>query len=374
MTLTQAVSVCFLIVSAFSHANVVWDKESNEFRTSLTLENNNNINHTSSGEPASEQLSSIGFNYRTLTLFEGFGVSLPVQFQRVLAANEAVNHHTNYRIAPEIKFFLAENLDARLAVTQSQARLFAGQTANELNAEATELNTQALELGVSFGRDQDEQQLSVTMSSQNNERRLLISNNELAIKKNTLHGVFAQKVSEDTHILFDASYSQEQRLENNVNNTELGLGFRSAFSGLHTLSAVAGMYQRRGDASSDGWYLRLDDAWQINERLRFTLGAHRHSQVSYRSETLTQVQSLVNASWVFAINDSHQVRLASQLTLIDFEQTSQSVKGHSTSLSWLWQWRNYLMANLSVTSQGQDTLSDEQVDATLARLSLEYVW
>ena len=107
MKLFAACSIWLLLLSSFVQANVVWDKEINEFKTSFSLEHTDNLYNQTSNQ-VSDSAGRLSANYKLLKLFEGFAVSLPILLNQKSYLEQSQLNALGYSVSPNIHFFLSE--------------------------------------------------------------------------------------------------------------------------------------------------------------------------------------------------------------------------------------------------------------------------
>jgi hypothetical protein len=98
----------------FCQANVVWDKEISEFRTSVALEHNDNL-FNSTTDSLHERFVRVLGDIRWLALYDGFGVYFPTTIKYRAADINAEFDASEVFLRPEVHFFVQDQVELNAA-------------------------------------------------------------------------------------------------------------------------------------------------------------------------------------------------------------------------------------------------------------------
>ncbi len=370
------VSILWLLVqSCLCEAKVVWDKEINEFKTSLSIGNNDNL-YNQVEDPVSASFLDIQAHANYLKLFEGFGFSLPLSVNRKVYRNISDLSHLDFSLNPNIQFFYSDQVEFNFNLKKSHQNILTGSEGAEFTPkkyQQTKYFTDAIAFDIFLGRAPEQAFLNIDIGRINKKqkfRALTISD----IKTNNLALLFGYKVSEDTYALLNSSYKEEKTLIGDSQLIEIGGGLKSAFGGSHAFEAIIGLYTRKGSASSKGHFWKLHDQWTISEQLMLDIVSNRQSVVSNVTESFSQITTNNEVSAYYKLNKQHLFNISIFSKRIELEQSDRLYKKYGTQLSWKWSLlERFQIENSAIYSTVDDSLQNHEFNALELKVLLEYL-
>ncbi|PAJ76365.1 hypothetical protein CJF42_00235 [Pseudoalteromonas sp. NBT06-2] len=384
MKLFAACSIWILLLSSLVQANVVWDKEINEFKTSYSIEHTDNLYNQTTNQ-ITDSLGRMSANYHILKLFEGFAVSLPITLIQESYLEQSQLNSIDYSITPNIHFFISDETSVDFILKKSKNETFSGQEGAEFvepdNSLIT-LNNELAQFNLNFGRDHKNRFIDLSFAFTNNSQKFKES--ELS-KNDTLmiSSTYGHRVSEDTYFLVNAKMSQGNRAGNKTDLQEFGLGFSNNLGGSHKLNVIAGIYKRKGDEISDGNFWRASDTWLISEQNQVSISTSQSSQISFANETLTQLNTEYQINWSHKLSKNQLLNLILKRKKQKFEQKFREYNKDLVSLSWTWLFIEGMKFQSDVQFQKISNYlttfsnikdNDIKVDQLSLNMVLEYTW
>jgi hypothetical protein len=371
LKLFAACSIWLLLLSSFVQANVVWDKEINEFKTSFSIEHTNNLYNQTSNQ-VSDSAGRLSANYKLLKLFEGFGVSLPISLSQKSYLEQSQLNAVSYSVAPNIHFFLTEQTSADLIFNKSKNETLSGQEGAEFvetTASLITLNNDLAKVDLNIGRDHKSQFLNISLSINQSEQ----GSNGLRLSQNETRAVsatYGHQITEDTHLLANVKLNQGKRSDKQTDLQELGAGFKTQVGGSHKLNFIAGIFKRNGDSSSEGHYWVVTDNWIISEQNQIDISTSQDSKISFANDTLTQLNTDYQLNWLHQLSKTHLLSLVLQKQKKEFEQTFREYNKDLVSLSWSWR----VITGMQLKSNLQfHKITDSQVSAKNKKIKIDEI-
>lgn len=384
MKLFAACSIWLLLLSSFVQANVVWDKEINEFKTSFSLEQSNNLYHQASNQ-INDTAGHLSANYKLLKLFEGFGISFPVTLSQKSYLEQSQLNAFSYSVSPNIHFFISDKTSVDVMFNKSKSEVLPGQEGAEFVNSDTSLivlNTDSANLNLNLGRDHNSQFLDMSISYNQNTQK--VKDAQLNTHETVgLSSTYGHRISEDTYLLANAKMSQSKRSLSTTDLKELGFGFKTSIGGSHKLNLIAGLYKRKGDEQSDGHFWVASDIWHISEQNQINISTSQRSQVSLSNDTLTQLNTDYQLNWSYKLSKTHLLSLSLKKNKQKFEQTFRKYNKDLISLSWTWLFIDDMTLRSNVqyinTTDSQTTLNNSEhrqskIDEININIEVAYKW
>jgi len=381
LKLFAACSIWLLLLSSLVQANVVWDKEINEFKTSYSIEHTNNLFNQTSNQ-ITDSAGRLSANYKLLKLFEGFAVSLPISLSQKSYLEQSQLNAIDYSITPDIHVFISDQTSIDLILNKSKNETLSGQEGAEFvdpSHSLITLNNESAKFNLNFGRDHKSRFIDLSFGfnkSEQKSKETKLSNNDTL----TVISTYGHQVNEDTYILVNAKMSQSKRANDKTDLQEFGLGFLTSLGGSHKLNVVAGMFKRKKDASSDGKFWRASDTWLISEQNEMNISTSQNSEISFANDTLTQLNTEYKVNWSHKLSKNHLLNLILQRKKQKFEQIFREYNKDLVSISWAW----LMIEGLKLESDVQfhkitDSFSnlkdnDIKIDQLSVNMALEYTW
>jgi len=381
LKLFAACSIWLLLLSSLVQANVVWDKEINEFKTSYSIEHTNNLFNQTSNQ-ITDSAGRLSANYKLLKLFEGFAVSLPISLSQKSYLEQSQLNAIDYSITPDIHVFISDQTSIDLILNKSKNETLSGQEGAEFvdpSHSLITLNNESAKFNLNFGRDHKSRFIDLSFGfnkSEQKSKETKLSNNDTL----TVISTYGHQVNEDTYILVNAKMSQSKRANDKTDLQEFGLGFLTSLGGSHKLNVVAGMFKRKKDASSDGKFWRASDTWLISEQNEMNISTSQNSEISFANDTLTQLNTEYKVNWSHKLSKNHLLNLILQRKKQKFEQIFREYNKDLVSISWAW----LMIEGLKFESDVQfhkitDSFSnlkdnDIKIDQLSVNMALEYTW
>lgn len=381
MKLFAACSIWLLLLSSFVQANVVWDKEINEFKTSFSLEHTDNLYNQTSNQ-VSDSAGRLSANYKILKLFEGFAVSLPIMLNQKSYLEQSQLNAVGYSVSPNIHFFLLEQASADLLLNKSKNEILSGQEGAEFvdqPASLITLKNDLAKIDLNIGRDHKSQFLNMSLSYNQSEQG--ISSSQLSQNETkAISSTYGHQISEDTHLLANVKLSQGKRADKNTDLQEFGAGLKTLVGGSHKLSFIAGIFKREGDSSNDGHYWLASDKWSISEQNHVNISTSQRSEISFSNDTLTQLNTDYQLNWSHKLSKTHLLSLMLKKQKKSFEQTFREYNKNLVSLSWSWRIISGMQLNSNVQfhkitdAQSRNDNRKIKINQTSLNMELAYTW
>ena len=354
-----AFSALFLGVSSELAASD-WTKAKNEFRTAVGLNQTNNL-WIAAEQKQSAQHLELGLQYDWLSLYEGFGVYLPLSITSRHYREHSELNDQDYQFAPAVKFFLAEAADVTVESQLQRQQLIAGIGSAEFLDPSSETSARSeqkrLALALQLGRQPDRQNLALRLGTERNqlqsEHSAAFSEQNVLINQldsDFLRLDYGHRVSENTSMLANVEMRQEQQRDVESDIQQLGAGFLQQWSGAQQLRIVVGYFQRESDAQKNsGTFWQIENAWQLSESWQFLLRSERLSVLSYATDSLSQQDTTYQAQLHYAISDPHGLKLQVGRRTSQLDEQLLHRKRQELTLGWDWQisqdWQSQLSLN-----------------------------
>ena len=358
----------------FCQANVVWDKEINQFRTSVAVELNDNLYNTTL-QPRQSTLVSAEARINTLRLFDGYGLYLPASISsRQVSYDSELNNH-DVVFEPQLHVFLSENTEIDFIIRHHDLLKINGDSQAEfLTSRFLDETFNSAQLSLSLGRAQQLQFLNFDLGQST--RKQTQSNGIFTdIQTNYINSLYGHQLTEDTDWLLHGTYQNEQRLALSSMLYEMGLGFQTDFGSTHQFKLVTGWFERSGDSKSKGFYWQLEDNWQITELHQLRFLTSQRSEVATSVKALTQLRTRAEVFYQLAISQQHSLNATINYQTIELDNTSRMNRSWQWQLRWQWQILQDIIAKLSFN---QLKTKDNYLLADTVQnrwdLNLEYVW
>ena len=357
----------------FCQANVVWDKEINQFRTSVAVELNDNLYNTL--QPRQSTLVSAKARINTLRLFDGYGLYLPASISsRQVSYDSDLNNH-DVVLEPQLHIFLSENTEIDFIIRHHDVLKINGDSQAEfLTSRYLDETYNSAQLSLLLGRAQQLQYLNFDLG-QNNRKQTQSNGSFSDIRSNYINALYGHRLTEDTDWLIHATYQNEQRLTLSSMLYEMGVGFQTDLGSHHQLKLVSGWFERSGDSTNKGFYWQLEDNWIINEFNQLRLLTSQRSEVTTSFRALTQLRTRAEVFYQLEISQQHRLNATVNYQTIELDDTSRINKSWQWMLQWQWQVLQNISANLTFN---QLKTKDNYLIADKVQnkwdLNLEYVW
>lgn len=379
-----ALSALFLGVSSELAASD-WTKAKNEFKTTLGVNQTNNLFNTADTTVSAQHLQ-LGLQYDWLSLYEGFGVYLPAKITSRHYREQSELNDQDYLIAPELKLFLAEAADLTFESRFQRQQLIAGTGSAEFLdptlQSAARSDQKRFALALQLGRQPDRQNLALRLGT---ERSRLRSDVPAAAAQldpllNQLDSDFLQldyghRISENTSILANAQIRKEQQLQTDTDLQQVGGGFLQQWSGSQQLRVLGGYFQRDSlGIKNSGTFWQVENLWQLSDAWQLLLSSHRLSVLSYASNSISQLDTTYQAQLSYVFSDPHRFTLLAGRRLSRLDEQQLQRKRLEFSFGWDWQLAQDWQSQLSLAHFRQEDSTDPTRNRNEIFWQLSWLW
>lgn len=368
-----ALSALFLGVSSDLAASD-WTKEKNELRAAIGVNQTNNLFNTADATESAQYLS-MGLQYDRLSLYEGFGVYLPLTITSRHYREYSERNGQDYLIAPELKLFLADAADLTFESRFQRQQLVAGIGSAEFLDPALHSDVRSEQkrfvLALQLGRQPDLQNLALRVGTARNR---LQSDASIAIPQdnqllNQLDSDFFQldyghRISENTSILANAEMRKEQQLHVDTDLQQVGAGFLQQWGGSQQLRVLGGYFQRDSQGlKNSGSFWQVENLWQLSDSWQLLLSSHRLSVLSYATNSVSQLDTTYQAQLNYLLSEPHMIKFQAGRRESRLEEQLLHRKRLEFTFGWDWHLSKEWQSQLSLAHFRQD----DSVDATRNR-------
>lgn len=379
-----ALSALFLGVSSGLAASD-WTKATNEFRTAVGVNQTNNLFNTEDTTESAQYLQ-LGLQYDWLSLYEGFGLFLPLKITSRHYREHSELNDQDYLVAPELKLFLAEAVDLTVESRLQRQQLLAGiGSAEFLDPDiqsAARSEQKRLAVALQLGRQPDRQNLALRLGT---ERNRLQADTELALPTvnpliNQLDSDFLRldyghRISENTSILANAELRKEQQLQVDTDLQQVGGGFLQQWSGSQQLRVLGGYFQRDTlGLKNSGTFWQVENLWQLSDSWQLLLSSHRLSVLSYATNSISQLDTTYQVQLSYQFRDPHRFSLQAGRRSSVLDEQLLRRKRQEFRLGWDWQLAQHWQSQLSFTHFRQEDTADETRNRHELFWQLSWLW
>ncbi len=366
----------FLIASAQSVA-ADWDQAYNDLSASVGVQSNNNLFNTAN-ERQSDQIGTAGIRWDWLSLFEGYGLQLPLQISRQQYRDSSDLAQTLYQLQPELRLFLTQQTDLSLQATLRKDQHVAGDSAAEFLSAAERAliaKQTGAQAALSFGRAPDIQNLRVTLGTDRRQQDVR-DQRYSTLDSDFAEAQYSHKLNENVALVFDVARRQEQQNQLNTDLNQYGGGLAVQWTGQQFFRLTGGRFSRSYEAGQlakvTGSYWKLENVWQFDERWQLQLQSGRNSVLSYATSSVSQLDTRHAASVRWQFDQSHQFnaelsQLISRLDQGEYRRTRDAV-----SAGWRWQWAQQWQSLVQISQVRQR--QQQQPDRNRLELMAEVSW
>ena len=369
-----ALSFLLVMSTRFCQANVVWDKEISEFRTSVALEHNDNL-FNSTTDSLHERFVRVLGDIRWLALYDGFGVYFPTTIKYRAADINAEFDASEVFLRPEVHFFVQDQVELNAAFSYERSNKLGGDSGAEfLQNQSIEQLSKSVELALLLGRAPELQYLHFNLNLAAKEQRL--KNQSLnQIDTLQLDALYGHRFTEDSYWLSHLNLQSEQSGRQQSELIEFGLGFKTQFASEHQLSVITGIFERSGDSKRRGQYWQVSDSWQINADHQLRLLTSQRSEVSTTLNALTQLRTQAAVLYQITMSADHQLSFSLEYNSLALDELNRTHDSWAGFLLWRWSVIDRLTTAFSFGhTTAKDTLIEDESAQNLINMAVEYLW
>lgn len=374
----------FLGISS-AYAATDWTKAKNELRANIGLNQTNNLFNTID-ETESAQHLHLGLQYDWLSLYEGFGIYLPVTITSRHYREHTDLNDQDYVFAPSLKFFLAESADVTFESQIYRQQLIAGTGSAEfldpVNQASARSEQKRAAVALQLGRQPDRQNLSLRLGTERNQLKVqhgldLISGNNLI---NQLDSDFMQldyghRISENTSILANAEIRQEQQRQIESDLQQVGAGFLQQWSGSQQLRVLVGYFQRESlGVKNAGSFWQAENMWKLSDAWQLLLRSQRLSVLSYATNSVSQQDTTYQAQLNYALNQQHLLKFMLGERSSRLDEQSLHRKRQEFSFGWDWQLSQDWQSQLTLLHFKQEDSSENARNRQEIFWQMSWLW
>ena len=375
MYLKLANILCFLC-SVPVLAENDWSTEKNDVSAVILSEFNDNLYFQKQNKPSVLD-TKVEANYHFVGLYEGYGISLPLELSQNIVHGESQLNHLDFQFTPALNVFITESSNVTLAAKTNSIRKINGERGAEFLPSTVPFADDESRQGqvkISLGRAPNKQFVMVSgqYSKQQQQFREITVTDTESKSVSTRYGL---KVSEDSYALIDGAYKDEQRSGIDSDLVEIGFGFYTRLGGTHQLNLIVGYFERDGASKSDGHYWLLSDRWALTEDVMLSIKSEQRSEISLSERSLTQLTTENQLAYGYQINTEHAIGLTLSQIDQEFEQSDGFHKRLVAEADWQWLLSEGFKMDTSLSLERIDKNDmREKITQRKANVSLEYKW
>jgi len=322
------------MTSSIVHASG-WDKDISGLATSLTLEQSSNITNNTV-DPVASSVHTLAIVNNSVSLFEGYGISLPFSVQhQSYSANDDFDN-TAYQLNPALQVFWSQDTTLTFSSNINQTQLFSGSVGAEFVESSLEpLRQKQRQAAVSLQIGQAPNQQFFTLNAAYSDRETQQSELSSTKKSKDISANYGYRISEDSYLQFNGSYAWQLANGQTTRIAQAGLGFITGLGGSNQLNVIVGGYNRL-DQQQTGIYWTISDHWAISQQATFKFTTSQRSVLSNDFKNTSQLTTTYTADTEYQLSETHQ------LTLVLSQQrskiSSSGARFNKRHLSLDWQW------------------------------------
>jgi hypothetical protein len=362
-----------------------WTKEKSDFQTFVSVNQTNNL-YNNADATESAQYISMGLQYDWLSLYEGFGLYLPIKITSRHYREYSKLNGQDYLIAPELKLFLAEAADLTFETRFQRQKLIEGIGSAEFLDSASQSpvrnEQKRFVLALQLGRQPDRQNLSLRVGTarnllQSDVTPIFQQDNRLInqLDSDFLQLDYGHKISENTSILANAEMRKEQQLLVDTDLQQVGAGFLQQWSGSQQLRVLGGYFRRDSqNIKNSGTFWQIENLWQLSDSWQLLLSSHRLSVLSYATNSVSQLDTTYQAQLNYQFNDQHLIKLQAGRRASRLEEQLLYRKRLEFTLGWDWQLTQDWQSQLSLANFRQKDSVDQTRNRNEIFWQLSWLW
>lgn len=366
------------MISSNVHANTAWDMDINKFKTSLTLEQNNNF-FNKDRQQFTETSSVLAISNQTVQLFEGYAITLPFNLARLNYSQQSDLNSTAYRFSPGMHLFLSEYSGLTIAGSVAASELITGSPGAEFVTQgirSIKVKRQAAKLSYQLGRAPQQQFVHLNAAyivEQQRHQSLLLSD----IETTSINATYGYRISEDSYLKFNSRFANQYRFDINSRLFEAGTGLLTSLGGSHQLDVIFGLFQRQGLIVTKGYYWSVKDQWLLSEQVTLNLNTSRQSQVATEQSSHSQLKTAYGLSVSYMINHDHHLDMAINYANIKLDANKSRYRDNNLSLAWRWIIYQGLSTDFRVSYQRTSNplqMLAKAAEQSKLSFALRYLW
>ena len=322
------------MISSIAHAST-WDKEITQFATSLTLDHHSNI-YNREKEEVDSSVSQISVIYHNISLFEGYGLSMPFSVHHYKYSADSKLNNTAYSVSPAVQFFLSPDMTFTLTSNLSKSQLFSGDVGAEFtNASMLPLNkeSQRVTARLQIGKAVQDEFFSLNINAIDDELSQSINVDKNDSK--SLSSIYGYRISEDSYIQFSGSYARQHSRELATQLAEAGVGFITGVGGSHVMNVIVGGFKRIEEAET-GIFWIVSDRWQVSEQLTLKFETTQRSTITHRINQKSQLTTSYQLTGLAKLNEFHELSLSLNQQRSAIKEIDDKANNKGAVLTWLW--------------------------------------
>ena len=323
-----------LMMSSIAHAST-WDKDINQFATSLTLDHHSNIYNNTDKEVGSSVYQFAIVN-NSVSLFEGYGIALPFSMRRSSYSKDSDLDNTSFEFKPSVQFFMSPSSTLKFRSEVSKNQIFGGNIGAEFADKLlSPLNNKRRFVGMSLdvGQAPANEFLTVHVNYSDSELRNSQSSSRHSTKQ--IGSQYGFRISEDSYFQLSGNYQWQQSNGRLTRLAEAGIGAITGLGGSNELNLIAGGYQRIENGQK-GLFWTLSNSWTASEQLSFKLKTSQRSTLNNSASGASQLTTIYQLDSIFTFSDSHQLSLKLHHQKNNIKEIRD--KALNKSIIAVWQW------------------------------------
>jgi len=322
------------MMSCTVHAST-WDKDIIEFTTSLALDNNSNI-YNRAVDPIDSSVYQLAIGSNNITLFDGYGVSLPFSINRTIYSIDDNLDNTAYLLNPAMQIFWSPETTLMLTSGVSKSQLFSGNVGAEfVNDTPQPIDKKQRHIDASINIGQAPQQEFLRVSLNYNDSEMTSKNLDSSNDSKAINAQYGYRISEDSYLQFSGNYAWQQASHQTTRLAETGIGFITGVGGSHELNVIVGAYQRI-DQQQRGVFWTVSDRWQVSERATVNFSTSQRSILSNSTDNISQLTTTYRLTSNYQLSESHQLSLSINQQRSEIKNTNHANKNQGGSVVWRW--------------------------------------
>lgn len=323
------------MMSSIAHASI-WDKDINQFATSLTLDHHSNIyNHTD--KEVGSSVSQFAIVNNSVSLFEGYGIALPFSMRRFSYSKDSDLDNTSFEFKPSVQLFMSPSSTLKFRAEVSRNQIFSGNIGAEFSDELLmPLDRKRRFFGMSLdvGQAPTNEFLTVHVNYSDSE----LTNSQFSSRKSTkkIGSQYGFRITEDSYFQLSGNYQWQQSNDGLTRLAEAGIGGITGLGGSNELNVITGAYHRIENGQK-GLFWTLSNSWLATEQLSFKLKTSQHSTLNNSAGGISQLTTIYQLDSIFKFSDSHQLSLKLHHQKNNIKEIRDKVLNKSIIVAWQWE-------------------------------------
>jgi len=369
-----------MMMSSIVHASA-WDKDIIQFATSLTLEQNSNLYH-STAESIDSSAYALSIANDSVSLFEGYGVALPFSIERFSYLQDKNLDNTAYRIDPGLRIFWSQDTALTISTGASLKQLLSGDLGAEFFVDTEQpIASKQRYANVSLQVGQAPKQQFFILNAGYIENEADASAGTARKHSQQVSSQYGYRISEDSYFQVSGSYAWQQANLHSTRLAEAGLGFLTGVGGSNEFNVIIGGYKRI-DQQQTGVYWTLSNQWQASQRVAIDFSTSQRSVLNNGATNVSQLTTIYQIHSDYKLSDNHRLSLVLRQQRSEIKANRHANRQQHASLTWQWHISTGLALNsyINVTNFRRVTVPESTVpessnsDQQKWGMTLGYQW